>query len=104
MVSLAVSSAISIGLILMAEGLLGPGRVAELCTALALPLLTVVLAHPVVLWTPWPAWLKFVVGMTVPLAVGLVALRTPASRWITGQRRNDGQRRSTVRRRPTSGE
>lgn len=83
--SLVVSAAISIGLILLAESAVHPGRFSQLCTLLALPLLTVVLMHPLFLWTPWPGWLTFIAAMLVPLVVGLVALRTPASPWLTGQ-------------------
>ena len=83
--SLLVSAAISIGLILLAESIVRPGRFSQLCTLLALPLLTVVLMHPIFLWTPWPGWLTFIAAMLVPLLVGLMALRTPASPWLTGQ-------------------
>lgn len=83
--SLLVSAAISIGLILLAESTVRPGRFSQLCTLLALPLLTVVLMHPILLWTPWPGWLTFIAATVVPLLVGLVALRTPASPWLTGQ-------------------
>jgi fucose 4-O-acetylase-like acetyltransferase len=83
--SLLVAAAISIGMILIAESVVRPGRFSQLCTLLALPLLTVVLMHPIFLWTPWPDWLTFIAAMLVPLLVGLVALRTPASPWLTGQ-------------------
>jgi hypothetical protein len=83
--SLLVSAAISIGLILLAESIVRPGRFSQLCTLLALPLLTVVLMHPIFLWTPWPGWLTFIAAMLVPLLVGLLALRTAASPWLTGQ-------------------
>jgi hypothetical protein len=86
-VSLLVSVAISFGMILVAESLVRPGRFSQVCTLLALPLLTVVLLHPVVLWTTWPDPVAFAVGMLVPLAIGLVALRTPLSPWLTGQER-----------------
>lgn len=83
--SLLVSAAISIGLILLAESVVHPGRFSQLCTLLALPLLTVVLMHPIFLWTPWPGWLTSVAALLAPLLVGLVALRTPLSPWLTGQ-------------------
>lgn len=86
-VSLLVSVAISFGMILVAESLVRPGMFPQVCTLLALPLLTVVLLHPVVLWTTWPDPVAFAVGMLVPLAIGLVALRTPLSPWLTGQER-----------------
>lgn len=79
------SGAISIGLILAAEAIVRPGPFSRLCTLLALPLLTVVLLHPLVLWLGIPSWAQFVIGMLVPLALGLAALRTPLSPWITGQ-------------------
>ena len=83
--SLLVSAAISIGLILLAESAVRPGRFSRWCTLLALPLLTVELLHPIFLWTAWPGWLTFLAAMIIPLLVGLVALRTPASPWLTGQ-------------------
>lgn len=86
-VSLLVSVAISIGLILVAESLVHPGAFSRLCTLLALPLLTVVLLHPVVLWTTWPDPAAFAMAMLVPLALGILALRTPLAPWLTGQQR-----------------
>ncbi|MFE6997592.1 acyltransferase family protein [Microbacterium sp. NPDC057659] len=85
--SLLVSSGISVGLILLVESVVRPGGFSRLCTFLALPLLVVVLAHPVFLWLPWPPWPTFAAAVLVPLVVGLVAIRTPAAQWITGQRR-----------------
>ncbi|MBO9625287.1 MAG: acyltransferase [Microbacterium sp.] len=81
------SAAISIGLILVAESVVRPGRFSKVCTLLALPLLTVVLLHPLVLWLGAPPWAQFVLGILVPLAIGLAALRTPLSPWLTGQSR-----------------
>lgn len=81
------SAAISIGLILVAESVVRPGRFSRVCTLLALPLLTVVLLHPLVLWLGVPSWVQFALGVVVPLAVGLAALRTPLAPWITGQTR-----------------
>lgn len=86
-VSTLASSAISIGLILLAEGIVRPGRFSGACTLLALALLTVVLLHPLVLWLDISSWAQFAIGIAVPLGVGLVALRTPLSPWITGQER-----------------
>lgn len=83
--SLAVSAAISTGLILVAESVVRPGRFSRLCTVLALPLLTVVLMHPIFLWTPWPPAATFAVGVLIPLAIGLLAMRTRAAPWFTGQ-------------------
>lgn len=85
--SLLASSAISIGLILLAEAVVRPGIFSRLCTWLALPLLTVVLLHPLVLWLDVVPWVRFAIGMIVPLAIGLLALRTPLAPWITGQNR-----------------
>lgn len=84
------SSAISIGLILLAESVVRPGRFSKVCTLLALPLLTVVLLHPLVLWLGVPSWAQFVLGIVVPLAIGLAALRTPLAPWVTGQNRMVG--------------
>lgn len=86
-VSTLASSAISIGLILLAEGIVWPGRFSRACTLLALPLLTVVLLHPLVLWLDVSPWAQFGIGLVVPLVLGLAALRTPLSPWITGQER-----------------
>ncbi|MGB4135040.1 MAG: acyltransferase [Microbacterium sp.] len=86
-VSLIASSSVSIGMILVAERLVRPGRFSQACTLLALPLLTIVLAHPLVLWLDVPSWLQFAIGMLVPLALGLATLRTPLAPWITGQAR-----------------
>ncbi|PRB12784.1 MULTISPECIES: acyltransferase [unclassified Microbacterium] len=91
-VSALASSAIAIGLILVAESVVRPGRFSRACTLLALPLLTVVLLHPLVLWLGAPPWAQFALGILVPLALGLVALRTPLSPWITGQTRVRGAR------------
>lgn len=81
------SAAISIGLILVAETVVRPGAFSKICTLLALPLLTVVLLHPLVLWLGVPSSAQFALGILVPLAIGLAALRTPLSPWITGQNR-----------------
>ncbi|WP_067201601.1 acyltransferase family protein [Microbacterium sp. XT11] len=83
--SLLASSAISIGLILVAESVVHPGRFSRACTLLALPLLAVVLLHPLVLWLDVSPWIRFAIGMLVPLAIGLIALPTRAAPWITGQ-------------------
>ncbi|WP_217181885.1 acyltransferase [Streptomyces sp. AC495_CC817] len=85
--SLLASSAISIGLILVAESVMRPGPFSKVCTLLALPLLTVVLLHPLVLWLDVSPWVQFALGFGVPLLIGLAALRTPLSPWITGQGR-----------------
>lgn len=85
--SLIASSAISIGLLLIAESLVRPGSFSKICTLLALPLLTVVLLHPLVLWLHVPNGVMFVLGILVPLAIGLASLRTPLSPWVTGQNR-----------------
>lgn len=81
------SSAVSIGLILLAEAIVRPGPFSKLCTLLALPLLTVVLLHPLVLWLDIPSWAQFAIGVAIPLAIGIAALRTPLAPWITGQNR-----------------
>lgn len=85
--SLIASSAISVGMLLTAESLVRPGGFSKICSLLALPLLTVVLLHPLVLWLHVPNWVMFALGILVPLAIGLVALRTPLSPWVTGQNR-----------------
>jgi fucose 4-O-acetylase-like acetyltransferase len=94
-VSVLVAAAISFGLVLLAESVftrLRPG-VHRAATDLARAGFVVVLAHPLVLWvllkfTPGlPNVLIFAITLTVPWAVGLVATRTPASRWLTGGER-----------------
>lgn len=85
--SVIASGAISIGMILTAEALVRPGVFSRACTMLALPLLTVVLLHPLVLWLPIDPWARFAIGLLVPLVIGLAALRTPLAPWLTGQNR-----------------
>jgi fucose 4-O-acetylase-like acetyltransferase len=95
-----VAAAISFGLILVAETVfthLRP-RVHRAATGLSRAGFVVVLAHPLVLWvllkfTPGlPNALIFAITLTVPWVVGLVAVRTPAARWLTGADRLPNQR------------
>jgi len=99
-VSVLTASAISFALILLAESLfarLAASRHVALnwwlnagATRLAYAGLAVVLLHPLVLWLmlrfapPVPTWFVFVVTLTVPWLIGLAALCTPASPWLTG--------------------
>ncbi|GAA3877019.1 acyltransferase family protein [Leifsonia kafniensis] len=99
-VSVLTASAISFGLVLVAESAfarLAVSRHSTLspwlnvgATRLAYAGLTVVLLHPLVFWLmlrfapPVPNWLLFVVTLTVPWLIGLAVLRTPASPWLTG--------------------
>jgi acyltransferase len=94
-VSVLVAAAISFGLILVAESVFAhlQPRVHRAATGLSRAGFVVVLAHPLVLWvllkfTPGlPNVLVFAITLTVPWAVGLVAARTPAARWLTGGER-----------------
>jgi acyltransferase len=88
-VSVAVAIAISFALVLIVESMykrLPP--LAHRCTTnLALAGFTVVLLHPAVLWVGWgwlPSGVLFLVAVILPWVVGLVALRTPVSGWLTG--------------------
>lgn len=90
--SVFVAVAISFGLILVAEAVfrhLRP-RVHHAATGLSRAAFVVVLAHPLVLWillkfAPGvPNALVFAVTLTVPWAVGLVAVRSPTAPWLTG--------------------
>ncbi|MDN4475423.1 hypothetical protein QQX09_06100 [Demequina sp. SYSU T00192] len=57
----------------------------------------VVLAHPVVLWAlerfdiGWPV--VFAAALLFPWAFGVIALRTPASQWVTGAPQQRSARR-----------
>lgn len=86
--SLVVSLLISAGLILCTDAFAVrlPHAVAAWVTQCALAGLTVVLAHPLFLWAPRP-WPAFVLGILIPGIIGMIALRTPLSPWITGQDR-----------------
>ena len=90
--SILVAAAISFALILLAEPVFGrlPAAVHRGATILAYAGFAVVLFHPLVLWlmlkfTPWADhWLIFAVSLTVSWCIGVAALWTPASRWLTG--------------------
>jgi fucose 4-O-acetylase-like acetyltransferase len=102
-VSVLTATAISFGLVLVAEAAfsrLEVSRHSSLyprlnigATQLAYAGLAVVLLHPLVFWLmltfarPVSHWLVFVVSLTVPWLVGLAVLRTPASPWLTGVER-----------------
>lgn len=86
-VSIAVACAISVGMVLVAEAIIVPGRFSTLLTLLAMPMLVVVLGHPMLLWVPVEPWAQFLLGVLVPLGVGLLVQRTPLGPWLTGQRR-----------------
>lgn len=98
--SVLTAAAISFALILLAETLfarladsLSPSSYSFVNTAttrLAFAGLAVVLLHPLVLWLmlkfapPVPNGVLFVVTLAVPWAIGVTALRTPVSSWLTG--------------------
>lgn len=87
--------AISFALVLVAETVFDrlPSSAGRIATRLSYAGFTVVLVHPFIIWLmlkflwPVPDWLIFIVALTVPWSVGALALRTPASRWLTGVRR-----------------
>lgn len=93
LVSIITATSISIGLVLVAESTIRPGNLSRVITLLAVPLLAVVLAHPVFLWLPGPPWMKFVAGLCIPLAIGLASLWTPLAPWITGSRHRFSSKR-----------
>ncbi|MDQ1583318.1 MAG: acyltransferase [Microbacteriaceae bacterium] len=104
--SVLIASAISFGLILVAETIfahLSP-RVHRAATKLSRAGFVVVLAHPLVLWvlltfTPGlPTLLVFGITVTVPWLVGLVAVHSPAARWLTGGERVPDELRRVRRR------
>jgi acyltransferase len=88
--SVVVAIMISYGLILVFEALFArlPAAASRLATLLASAGFTVVLAHCVVLWVmdtpPTGSWLACALALVVPWALGLLALRTRASVWLTG--------------------
>ncbi|WOO96347.1 acyltransferase family protein [Micrococcus terreus] len=84
-VSFAVACAISFGLVLVMDVAFehAPGWLSQSVTKFALAGFTVVLLHPVFLWSPTPQAGDFLSGVLVPLAIGLIALKTPLSQWVT---------------------
>ncbi|MBK0418347.1 hypothetical protein JD276_04785 [Leucobacter sp. CSA1] len=90
--SLLCAVAISFALVLVAERVVPAGRVSRCLTWLALPALAVVFAHPLFFDVPGPRVVVFAVAFLVPLAVGLIGLRTPLSPWLTGQERRGADR------------
>jgi fucose 4-O-acetylase-like acetyltransferase len=95
-VGIVVASAVSIGLVLLAEAFVPalPGGVQEMICTLAAAGLAVLLAHAAVLWVVdgrlgWPPWLAFLLALVLPFAVGLAANHTRLAPWITGRERSD---------------
>ncbi|RJT80905.1 acyltransferase [Arthrobacter cheniae] len=92
-VSMIVACAISFGLVLLAGFAFQsvPLAVSRLFTRLAASGFAAVLAHPAILWllqTPADGtWIEFWIALVIPWAVGLIALQTPLSVWLTGQDR-----------------
>ncbi|HEY8319779.1 MAG TPA: acyltransferase family protein [Amnibacterium sp.] len=92
-----VAVAISFGLVLVAEALFNrlPSRVSTVTTGLAVPALIVVLLHPAVLWIVEPGKVgrpvEFGLALILPWVAGLVAVRTPASVWLTGAGSRSGR-------------
>jgi acyltransferase len=94
-VSVVVAIALSFGLLVVTDSIVQrlPAWVSQVSTALAVPAMVVVLAHPIVLWALDPLTLghrvEFVVALLVSWAVGLVAVRTPWSTYLTGAKRQE---------------
>lgn len=63
-------------------------RAWHLVNTLAATGLTVVLAHPLIMWMllryPQPDWVVCALGLVIPAGAGLLAYRTPLSQWVTG--------------------
>ena len=93
-ISALVAVTISFALILLSEAVFGylPSSVARVATNLSYAGFTVVLVHPLIIWLMLKFaggsadWLIFAVALTVPWLIGMLALRTPASSWLTGVR------------------
>lgn len=96
-VSIIVACSISFGLVLVAEYVFraASNGVNWFFTWLAAAGFATVLAHPAVLWvlgTPaMGTWTEFWIALLIPWAIGLLALRTPLSVWLTGQERTARQ-------------
>jgi acyltransferase len=91
-ISTVAAGMISFGLVLVAESIfsrLGP-RASRIATQLSYAGFMVVLTHPLVLWLmltfgpPAPGWLLFTICAAIPWAAALLAVRSPASLWLTG--------------------
>jgi hypothetical protein len=82
-------------LVLLAEATFAylPASVHRHASQLAYAGFLVVLVHPLMFWlmqifTPWAAnWLIFAVTISASWCIGIVALQTPMSRWLTGVER-----------------
>jgi len=100
--SIALASATSIGMLLVAEPLFArtPPRIASKITALGAAGLIVVFVHPVVLYfldvPSVPGLLQLLIIPAVCWAVGLAALYSPASELLTGARQVRLGARATV--------
>jgi hypothetical protein len=92
-ISSIVAIMISFGLVLIADSTLThiSARVSRVITVLALAAFTVVLVHPAILWAlgplDLPQWAIFTFALVVPWGIGLAALRTKYSVWLTGAER-----------------
>jgi acyltransferase len=94
-ISVLVAAAISFALVLLAEVTFShlPKSVSGSATQLAYAGFTVVLVHPLILWLMLkffpavPDWTIFALALTVPWLVGMLSIRTAASRWLTGTKR-----------------
>jgi len=90
--SLAISVAISSGLILVADSSFRhlPSSVHRGVTLLAYAGFTVVLVHPAIVWIlsgQVDRWVTFAAALIIPWGLGIACLRSPASTWLTGVRR-----------------
>jgi len=88
----------SFGLLLIFERLLSaaPPRAAATISSLAVPAIAVVLLHPVVLWllhTPAEGrWVDFLLAVSIPWVVAMVAYRSPLALWLVGTRPAQAER------------
>jgi len=102
-VSIVCAAIVSWSLVLLSR-LVGSrlsARAASTVSTLAVVGLTVVLVHPAVLWVlerfHLPDVALFVAALVVPAIIGLIALRTPLSPWVTGAPRRAGSRANVSR-------
>lgn len=92
--SIVVAAMLSFGLVLLAKVCFRRigGSPSAWVIALAQSGFATVLAHPAVLWLlMWvpgePDWIGFTLALVLPWALGLIALRTPLSIYVTGSER-----------------
>jgi len=86
--SIVVAVALSWGLVLLASAVRLSEGLGRWITRWALTGFVIVLVHPAILWLAksagWGPVLTFLFAVMIPTVIGLAALRTPASQWMTG--------------------